>query len=124
LKHLDKAEVRKHFKKHKHLKKDHIIKEEGCCNPRAKHTYERHSGLPGDTSKEVRKEGHGIGNWGNPLEEARHLTGIKAEEAAERQIDWPSASRDNLEEATEIESGAKDVPYFVKEDKSITLEEY
>jgi hypothetical protein len=73
--------VRKHFKKHKHLKNQHIIKSEGCCVP-SKHTYERHSGT--GVGKEIAKEGHGKGNWGNPIEEARILTGITAEEAAEQ----------------------------------------
>lgn len=48
---------------------------------RSQHTFERHSGT--GKGREMVKEGHGKGNWGNPIEETRVLTGINAEDAAE-----------------------------------------
>ena len=48
---------------------------------RSKHTLERHSGT--GIGKEIAKEGHGRGNWGNPIEEARTFEGISAQDALE-----------------------------------------
>ena len=75
---LDEVQIQANIKKNNELKGKHA-KYEGSA--RSNHTLERHSGT--GRGKEIAKEGHGKGNWGNPLEEARVLEGISAEEALE-----------------------------------------